>query len=254
MTSLIHVAQEDGLQIIRLQRAEKRNAVNVEMACAISSALDEFESRADLHACVIAGDGDHFCSGMDLKAFAEGQLARPPRGGFAGITERRIGKPLIAAVEGYALAGGFEIVLAADLVVAADTARFGLPEVKRGLMAGGGGVMRLARRIPFNIAMELCLTGGLLTAADAKHHGLVNRVVPPGQALAAAQQLAREISANAPLAVAAIRKVMVESRTWSDDDMFARQAPLLASIRDSADALEGARAFIDKRPARWRGA
>ncbi|QHE84779.1 crotonase/enoyl-CoA hydratase family protein [Hydrogenophaga sp. BPS33] len=252
MKPWVNVAQEGALQIIRLQRADKRNAVNFEMACAISSAIDELEARPELSACVITGDGGDFCAGMDLKAFTEGALPRVPGGGFAGITERRIRKPLIAAVEGHALAGGFEIVLAADLVVASETARFGLPEVKRGLMAGGGGVLRLARRIPFNIAMELCLTGGFLEAPAARQYGLINRLVPPGRALDAARKLACEIGSNGPLAISSTKQVIVDSHTWPEDEMFARQRPALDAILRSDDAHEGARAFIEKRPAQWR--
>ena len=173
---------------------------------------------------IVTGAGGNFCAGMDLKAFAlRGESPAVPGLGFAGLCERPPKKPLIAAVEGFAVAGGFEIAIACDLIVASRTAAFGLPEVKRGLIASAGGLMRLPNRLPRNLAMEMALTGETIGAAQAHAHGLVNRLVEPGEALPAALRLAAQIDANAPLAVAASKRLVAGSRTWSDDAMFDQQ-------------------------------
>jgi enoyl-CoA hydratase len=190
---------------------------------------------------------------MDLKGFLSGDNPLAGGRGFAGITERPPAKPVIAAVEGYALAGGFEIVLACDLVVASEEAKFGLPEVTRGLAAGAGGLLRLPRRIPYHRAMQIVLTGERVPAIELYEAGLINQLVPAGQALDAARELAGRVAACAPLAVAASKRVIVESADWPSGEEFARQGEILGPVFGSADAMEGAAAFAGKRPPAWRG-
>jgi enoyl-CoA hydratase len=247
------VTYEGALQIITLNRPAVRNAVNMRMAVTIDVALDEFERRTDIAAAIITGAGNCFCAGMDLKAFGEGQIPRLEGRGFAGVTERVLSKPLISAVEGLAMAGGFEIVLASDLVVASQEARFALAEIRRGLVAAGGGLMRLARRIPYHVAMEYSLTGDSLSAVDAHRYGLVSRLVPAGGALAEARRLALRIADNAPLAIAATKRIVRESREWPESAMFDLQRPIAAPVIASADAQEGAAAFVEKRRPVWQG-
>ncbi|MGO9728536.1 MAG: crotonase/enoyl-CoA hydratase family protein, partial [Streptosporangiaceae bacterium] len=191
--------------------------------------------------------------GMDLKGFLAGDAPTVPDRGFAGITERPPVKPVIAAVEGYALAGGFEIVLACDLVVASEAAKFGLPEVRRGLVAGAGGLLRLARRIPYHLAMEIVLTGEHFPAQRLAEAGLISRLAPAGEAIAAARDLAARIAQGAPLALAASKRVVVESADWTSDEAFARQGEIISPVFASADAIEGAVAFSQKRAPAWRG-
>lgn len=244
----------DGpLLIITIDRAAVRNAVNLAVAQGMVAALAELDRRSDLRVGVLTGAGGNFCAGMDLKAFTQGELPMIPGAGFAGIAEAPPRKPLIAAVEGFALAGGFEIALACDLIVASNTARFGLPEVKRGLVAAAGGLLRLPRRLSYHLAMELALTGRHMTAQEARENGLLNRLVEPGQALATACELAREIAANAPLAVVASKQLIARSHTWPEDQMFALQKAIAAPAVNSADAQEGALAFTEKRAPVWRG-
>lgn len=244
----------DGpLLIITIDRPEARNAVNLAVAQGIAGALAELDSRLDLRIGVVTGAGENFCAGMDLKAFAKGERPWLAGLGFAGMTEAPPRKPLIAAVEGFALAGGFEIALACDLIVASRSARFGLPEVKRGLVAAAGGLLRLPRRLPYHLAMELALTGRQLTAEDAQVHGLLNRLVEPGQALDAACKLAREVAENAPLAIVASKQLIAHSYAWPADEMFDRQRVFADPVVNSRDALEGARAFGDKRAPVWQG-
>jgi enoyl-CoA hydratase len=220
---------------------------------AVGAALDELDRRHDLVAGVVAGNGPAFCAGMDLKAFLAGQRPVVAGRGFAGIAERGSDKPLVAAVEGYAVAGGFEIVLACDLVVAGRSAVFALPEVKRGLLAAGGGLMRLPQRIPFQLAMELALTGANLPAVRAHEIGLVNRLVDDGSAREESVALARTIAVNGPLAVRATKQVILNGLDWSAGEFFARQSAYSEAVRSSADAREGAAAFTEKRAPRWRG-
>ncbi|MEX3689838.1 crotonase/enoyl-CoA hydratase family protein [Paraburkholderia sp. BR14263] len=243
----------DGIQILTINRPEARNACTKAVAEAIAAALDELEQRDDLRLAIITGAGGTFCAGMDLKGFLEGERPSLPGRGFAGLTEAPPRKPLIAAAEGYALAGGFEVVLASDLVVAANNAQFGLPEVKRGLCAAAGGLLRLQQQVPERIAMELVLTGDMFGAQRAFEFGLVNRLTAPGEALAGALELAQKIVANGPLAVAASKRVMRESRDWSSAQMFARQREITDPVFASADAREGAAAFAEKRKAVWQG-
>lgn len=239
--------------MLTLNRPEVRNAIDTETAWAISDALDAFEADNELIAAVLTGTGGTFCAGMDLKAFLAGEKPSVGTRGFAGIVERPPVKPVIAAVEGTAVAGGFEIVLACDLIVAAADARFGLPEVKRGLVAAAGGLMRLSRRVPFHLATEWALTGEFVTAAQAAQAGLVNRLVPPGTALPAAIELAGDIARNGPLAVAATKRILTECRDWSLDEEFERQREISVPVRESADAREGALAFKEKRAPKWTG-
>lgn len=247
------VERSGRVLLITLNRPQARNAVNQAVAQAVEQALDELDADPALGAAVLSGNGPAFCAGMDLKAFARGELPRTPRRGFAGVTAQPPDKPLIAAVEGAALGGGFELVLACDLVVAAETARFGLPEVRRGLIASGGGLVRLPRLIPPMRAMELLLTGEPVEAAEAYSLGLVNRLVEPGKATAVALELARVITANAPLAVAAVKRVVRESADWPMDAAFARQERIARPILSSNDAREGALAFAEKRAPNWSG-
>jgi enoyl-CoA hydratase len=244
----------DGILTITINRPHARNAVTLAVARGIAQALDRLESEADLRVGILTGQGDHFSSGMDLKGFLRGETPTLPDRGFGGLTLKPPAKPLIAAVEGYALAGGFELVMACDLVVASASATFGIPEVKRGLCAGGGGLLRLTRQLPSRIAMELALTGGMLSVERANAFGMVNRMVPAGHALPAARQLAAEISANGPLAVAASKKVITQSVDWSSDEQWDKQAAITGPVLRSADAREGAAAFADKRSPRWQGA
>ena len=254
MSDLITVEVTDGIQIITINRPEAKNAINLETAQAMAAALDQLDSRDDVRIGILTGGGGTFSSGMDLKAFAKsGQRPYVEGRGFAGLTERPPRKPLIAAVEGYALAGGCEMALASDLIVAANNAKFGLPEVKRGLVAGAGGMLRLPRRLPYHIAMEVILTGDMLPAERAHAFGLVNRLTEPGGALAGALELARAIVENGPLSVQTAKSIVSQSGDWSQDEMFDRQRPLTAHIFTSADAKEGATAFAEKRKPVWQG-
>ena len=242
----------DGALIITINRPEARNAINLAVARSIAAALDELDADERLLAAVLTGAGGTFSAGMDLKAFLAGERPIIPGRGFGGIAERSAEKPLIAAVEGHALAGGFEIALACDMIVASESASFGLPEVTRGLIAGAGGLLRLPQRIPRSVAMELALTGERIDAARALELGLVNRVVPAGRALDAAMELVRRIAANAPLAVRASKHVIVGSLHWPPAEAFDRQRELLEQVTDSLDAREGALAFSQKRPPVWQ--
>jgi len=254
MTSPDVVVEERGrILVVTLNRPEARNAVTLAMSERIAAAMDTLDSRPDLSVGVIAGAGGTFCAGMDLKAFARGERPVVDGRGFAGLVRRPPAKPLVAAVEGHALAGGFEIVLSCDLVVASRAATFGLPEVKRGLTAAAGGLLRLQHRIPYHLAMELVLTGRMLPAAEAAAVHLVNRLTDPGTALDEAISLAGELAANAPLALAASKRVLVESPDWPLAEKFARQEAHVNPIRESADAKEGALAFVEKRAPRWSG-
>ncbi|GGO20640.1 enoyl-CoA hydratase [Microbispora rosea subsp. aerata] len=239
--------------VVTINRPGARNAINTAAAEAIAAAMALLDEEPTLFAGVITGAGGTFCAGMDLKAFLAGERPSVPVRGFAGIVESPPDKPIIAAVEGYALAGGFEIALACDLIVAAENAKFGLPEVKRSLVAGGGGLMRLSERIPYYKAMEWALTGDLVDAARADEAGLINRLVPAGQALEAALELAGRIAANGPLAVRASKQIIMKARDWDSSVAFDEQRKLSEPVRSSEDAREGALAFTEKRAPRWRG-
>ncbi|RYF50726.1 MAG: crotonase/enoyl-CoA hydratase family protein, partial [Comamonadaceae bacterium] len=232
MTELVTVEVKDGVQIITINRPQARNAMNLEAAQGVAAALDQLNEDPSIVVAVLTGAGGTFCSGMDLKAFAAtGQRPYVGDRGFAGLCEKPPTKPLIAAVEGYAVAGGCELALACDLIVAANNSQFGLPEVRRGLVPGSGGMLRLPRHIPYHIAMELALTGESISAERAYQVGLVNRLSEPGQALHHALDMAHRIAGNGPLAVKTIKGVIAESGDWPVGEMFDRQRPL-QSIAD----------------------
>ena len=247
------VEHEDGIVVITINRASQRNAVNRAVSYGVCAAVDELDARDHLRVGILTGAGGTFCAGMDLKAFLRGEVTRVEGRGIMGVAVTPPKKPLIAAVEGYALAGGFEAVLACDLLVAARNAQFGLPEAKRGLAAAAGGLLRLPRLIPHRIAMELALTGDTISAERLERFGLVNALVEPGEALAEAKRLARRIIANAPMSIAASKRVIVEQRDWSIAEMWARQQDITGPVLASEDAREGAAAFAERRPAVWRG-
>lgn len=243
--------QRGGVLVLTLNRPRARNAISLELAQELASAFEDLDARDDLSCAVIFGTGGTFCAGMDLKGFARGEIPIIPGRGFAGLVEAPPRKPLIAAVEGFALGGGFEIALAADLIIASETATFGLPEVKRGLTAAAGGLLRLPQRIPYNKAMELVLTGRMLPAPEAAELGLLADLVPEGQVFDAALVLAEQIAKNAPLATAASKQVIRESGDWTLTDQFKRQHDIVQPIRASNDAKEGAAAFAEKREPVW---
>lgn len=254
MSELVKTEVVDGVMVITINRPEARNAINYETAHDLAHAFDELDNRSDVAVGILTGAGNNFSAGMDLKAFAlNGQRPLVEGRGFGGLCEYPPRKPLIAAVEGYALAGGCEMALACDMIVAGNNANFGLPEVKRGIVPGAGGMLRLPGRIPYHVAMEIILTGDMLPAARAAELGLVNRLVEPGQALDVAMELARIVSANAPLAVQTAKKVVTESRDWRQSDMFHLQRARVAHIFTSRDAKEGATAFAEKRAPVWQG-
>lgn len=237
--------------VMTLNRPQARNAINYSLSTQIQAAIEQLDSRDDLSVGVLTGNGPAFSAGMDLKAFAAGERPVVEGAGFAGLVQRRPDKPLIAAVDGFALAGGFEIVLSCDLVVASQRSLFGVPEVRRGLCAGGGGLFRLRERLPYNVALELLLTGDTLTAAEAHTYGLVNRLTEDGEALTSALELAAKLEQNAPLAMAASKRVFMESSAWTDAESFTRQEAYISAVRDSNDAREGAIAFAEKRDPVW---
>ncbi|GAA1559481.1 crotonase/enoyl-CoA hydratase family protein [Kribbella hippodromi] len=254
MSSVLFEAGQDGIAIITINRPDQRNAVDLEVANGIAAAVDEFEERTDLAVAILTGAGGNFCAGLDLKAFTRGEIPMLPGRGFGGLTERPPVKPLLAAVEGWAVAGGFELALSADLMVAARDANFGLPEVRRGLVAGAGGLVRLPKVLPYHLAMELALTGEPLPAATAHRHGMISVLTEPGDALAAARELARKIAANGPLAVRVSKRIVAGAVGYRDTDAFPDQQALVDQVVASADALEGARAFAEKRRPSWTGA
>lgn len=254
MTDCVQIEEHGAVLVIAIDRPRQRNAVNRAVSLAIAAALDRLDEQEELRVGVLTGRDGCFCSGMDLKAFVDGERPELAGRGFGGMTERSPAKPLIAAVEGFALAGGCELALACDLIVAAQDASFGLPEVGRGLVAGSGGLVRLPRRIPPAIALEYALTGARMAAATAHHWGLVNRLTQPGAALAGALELAQQIAANAPLSVMMTKRIVSESQDWPMAGIWDRQRPLAEAVIGSQDALEGATAFAEKRPPVWRGA
>jgi enoyl-CoA hydratase len=253
MSEEVLTEASDGVAVITINRPEARNAVNGAVARGIAAALDEFDADKDVRVLILTGAGGTFSAGMDLKGFLAGDSPSVQDRGFGGIVERPPAKPIIAAVEGYALAGGFELTLSCDLVVAGEDAKFGLPEVRRGLVAGAGGLLRLPRRIPYHLAMEIALSGEHFPAARLHEAGLVNKLVPAGQALSAAKELAARLALGGPLALIATKRVITESADWPAAESFRRQGEIITPVFTSADAREGALAFAEKRAPVWRG-
>lgn len=253
MSDEVLVTVDGAVAVVTINRPQVKNAVNGAVARGIAAALDELDERKDVSVIVLTGAGGTFSAGMDLKGFLNGDFPVAKGRGFGGITEAPPRKPILAAVEGYALAGGFELALSCDLIIASEEAKFGLPEPKRGLVAAAGGVMRLPRRIPYHVAMEIALTGDHYPASRLYELGLVNRITPVGEALTEALKLARKIAANAPLALLATKRVIVESADWSREEMFAKQREIIDPVFASKDAKEGAAAFAEKRSPNWSG-
>lgn len=247
------IERRDGVLLLTFNRPEAKNAMTYAISKAMAEALDLLDSDDSLRVAVVTGAGGTFCSGMDLKGFLRGERPSVPGRGFAGMTQKSPRKPMIAAVEGYALAGGFEAMLACDLIVASKTAKFGVPEVKRGLVASAGGLMRLPSRIPYHVAMQYALTGDHMTADRAYALGLVNELVEPGQALDGALKLAAAVTANGPLAVQVSKQIVQESRDWTEAEMWDKQNPIAMPVFASEDAKEGSRAFAEKRAPVWTG-
>ncbi len=248
------VERHGGVLLLTINRPHVRNALDRRVSELIAAALDELDGTPELSVAVLTGAGGTFSSGMDLKAFGHGEVPVVEGRGLAGFAQAPPRKPLVAAVEGYALAGGFEVALACDLIVAARDAVFGLPEVKRSLLAAGGGLIRLSRRIPYNVAMELGILGDPIGAPRAAELGIVNRLAEPGEALAGALDMAEQIAANGPLGVAAAKEVLALSADVPEAEAWERQAPINARIAESRDAKEGALAFVEKRTPVWTGA
>jgi enoyl-CoA hydratase len=249
----VRVERDGAVLVVTIDRPQAKNAINTATAEGIGAAMEQLDTDDSLFVGVLTGAGGVFSAGMDLKAFLAGEKPHVPGRGFAGLVEQPPAKPLIAAVEGPALAGGFEIALACDLIVAGEGASFGLPEVRRGLLAGGGGLLRLPRKAGLPRATEWALTGDRISAADAYAAGVVNRLVRAGQALEAALELALQIAGNGPLAVQGTKRILSEGQSWPAEEAFARQWEVYAPIRASEDAKEGARAFTEKRAPVWRG-
>lgn len=252
---MIEMDIDDRVALITINRPDARNAVNGEVANGIESAIDRLEDDDDLWVGILTGAGPVFSAGADLKAIASGEAASliTQRGGFAGLVQRERAKPLIAAVDGPALAGGCELALACDLIVASSEAKFGIPEVKRSLVAAAGGLFRLHRKLPVNVALELAMTGEPIDAERAHHFGLVSRVVEPGEAVTGARELAATICANAPLAVRESRKVMLATLGLDEETGWKLSGQAMARVMSSEDFAEGPRAFIEKREPEWKG-
>jgi enoyl-CoA hydratase len=243
---------QDGVLVITINRPEAKNAVNRAVAEGVAAAMEQLDNDKSLNAGIITGAGGTFCSGMDLKAFLKGELPTVSGKGFAGFVEAPPKKPLIAAVEGYALAGGMEIAIACDLLVANSKALFGIPEVKRSLVAGGGGLLSLPSIIGKRMAMELALTGDFFSAQRAYEVGFVNRITD-GSAIDAALELAASVAANGPLALIATKRIINERPDWNSSEMWAKQAEIFGPVFASKDAREGPTAFAEKRKPNWLG-
>jgi enoyl-CoA hydratase len=252
-TDLVLTDRQDGVLTITINRPAQKNAVSREVAVQLAAALDLLDADPTLSVGVLTGAGGTFSAGMDLKAFANGQTPILTGRGFGGLTQAVVRKPLIAAVEGWALGGGFEMALACDLIVAAEDAKFGLTEVKRGLIAGEGGVIRLPQRLPYHVAMRVLLTGEPITATEANRYGLLSELTATGGALAAAHELARHITVNAPLALAKVKEVLRNTQGLNEAEAFKRQNEDALSLLDTQDAHEGALAFAERRAPVWRG-
>jgi enoyl-CoA hydratase len=252
-TEPVLTERRGNVLLITLNRPEVRNAVNAALAEGVAHALDELDADGELSAGVLTGTGGFFSAGMDLGAFVKGESPWFGDRGFAGIAQRAAEKPLIAAIEGFALAGGMEIALACDLIVAAKGARMGIPEAKRSLVAAGGALLRLPRRIPYHVVMELALTGDPLPAERFHELGLVNHLAEPGEAVDVALELAGRVAANGPLALVAAKRILQEQFDWTLADMWAKQGEIAGPVMASEDAKEGASAFKEKRDPVWKG-
>jgi enoyl-CoA hydratase len=252
MADEVLVERRGRTLIMTINRPEAKNAANLAVSQGLADAVDELDASPELTVGILTGAGGTFCSGMDLKAFAAGEFPAIEGRGL-GFTERLPKKPIISAVEGHAVAGGTELVLATDLIVAAKSARFGLPEVKRGLVAGGGGLLRLHHRIPYQKAMELILTGDTFSGEEGVALGFVNVLAEDGHALDEALKLADRISLNGPLAIAASKEIVINSSEWSTSEMWQKQLEYLVPVFTSKDAQEGPRAFAEKREPNWTG-
>jgi enoyl-CoA hydratase len=253
MTAPVRAEADGELLVVTIDRPDARNAVNLAVAEGIAAAMDRLDDDDGLRAGILTGAGGTFSAGMDLKAFVTGERPYVGDRGFAGLVQRPPRKPLVAAVEGWALAGGFEIALACDLIVAARDARFGIPEVRRGLVAAAGALLRLPRRIPYHLAMELALTGEPVGAERAAAIGVVSRLTEPGGAVAGARELAALIARNGPLAIDASKRIVAAAGDWGEAEGWERQAEIAGPVFASEDAREGATAFAEKREPVWRG-
>jgi enoyl-CoA hydratase len=245
--------RRDDVLLVTLNRPEVRNAVDGAVAAGVAGALDELDADDALSVGILTGAGGFFCAGMDLGAFVRGESPWFGDRGFAGIAQRASRKPLIAAIEGFAVAGGMEIALACDLIVAARGAKMGIPEARRSLVAAGGALLRLPRRMPYHAVMELALTGDTLPAERFHDFGVVNHLAEPGEAVQGALELAQRIARNGPLALVASKRVLQEQFDWSSAEMWERQGAITGPVFASEDAKEGASAFKEKRDPVWRG-
>lgn len=252
MSEQVLVSEAGGVLEVTINRPEARNAMTKQAAEAIAAAMDRLDAENDLRCAILTGAGGTFCAGMDLKGFLKGEFPVAGERGFGGITTWTPKKPIIAAVDGFALAGGMELALACDMIVANKDARFGIPEAKRGMVAAGGGVVQLPRLLPRPLAMELALTGDPIDAVRAHELGLVNRITD-GPAIEAARELAATIAENGPLAVIASKGIIRDSWLWPNEEINERQTPYIGHVFTSEDAKEGARAFAEKRKPNWQG-
>jgi len=251
--SAVEFRTEGHVAILTINRPEARNALNADVGTGLGEGFGEIERNPEIRVGILTGGGGHFCSGMDLKGFVAGQSIDTSGIPYGGAANRVVTKPLIAAVEGYALAGGFELALVCDLIVAAKTAKFGIPEVKRGLVAAGGGLVRLPRQAPLRIALEMALTGDIYDAETLQRMGMINRLTEEGGALAAAIELGERIAANAPLALAVTKKVIRQSLDWPNSQSYDLQREFTSPVFQTNDAKEGATAFAQKRAPKWTG-
>jgi enoyl-CoA hydratase/carnithine racemase len=253
MTEPVLVERRGHVLLITLNRPEVRNAVNAALAAGVGAALDELDADEGLSTGVLTGAGGFFSAGMDLGAFVKGESPWFGDRGFAGIAQRASRKPLIAAIEGFAVAGGMEIALACDLIVAAKGAKLGIPEARRSIVASGGALLRLPRRMPYHLVMELALTGEPFPAERFFDLGVVNRLAEPGSAVEVALELAAAIARNGPLALAASKRILQEQFDWHSSEMWERQRAISGPVLASEDAKEGAAAFKEKRDPVWKG-
>jgi enoyl-CoA hydratase len=252
-TSEVLTERRGNVLLITLNRPQVRNAVNAALAAGVAGALEELDAEDALSVGVLTGAGGFFCAGMDLGAFVKGESPWFGDRGFAGIAQRSARKPLIAAIEGFAVAGGMEIALACDLIVAANGAKMGIPEAKRSLVAAGGALLRLPRRMPYHVVMELALTGDTMPAERFHELGVVNSLAEPGSAVDVALELAGRIAKNGPLALAASKQILQEQFDWSSAEMWEKQGAISGPVFVSEDSKEGASAFKEKREPVWKG-